>query len=97
MCTLARCGYYCLHVYGLCWIGCGGGDRAPLVAISPLIEEREQLDEDGLPDADYNAGSTTRTGDDLINLDPATGWCFYIRFVNKPSARDPVDTNFAND
>lgn len=59
-----------MHAYGLCWIGRGGTDRAPLAAISPLIEEREQFDEDGLPYADIGAG-------DHVNLDSTTGSFYY--------------------
>ena len=71
-----------MHAYGLCWIGLGGGDKAPFATISPLIEEREQFDEEGLPFADYDAGSTSRTDGDLVNVDPAAG-LFYISFVIK--------------
>ena len=82
-----------MHAYGLCWIGLGGGDRAPIATISPLIEEREQFDEDGLPFADYDAGSTSRTEGDLVNVDPATG-LFYIMSVIKPQTRIPDAVNF---
>ena len=78
--------YYCMHAYGLCWIGLGGGDRAPLATISPLIEEREQLDEDGMPFADHDAGSISRPGDDLANVEPTTG-LFYAPFVITPQTK----------
>ena len=82
-----------MHAYGLCWIGLGGGEKAPLVTISPLIEEREQFDEDGRPSADYDAGSASRADADLVNLESTTG-LFYIPFVITQHTRDILETNF---
>ena len=59
-------------------------DRAPLAAISPLIEERDQLEDSvsAVPYADHDTSISRTEEDDLVNLDPTAGLCMEICLSN---------------